>query len=187
MPKSDLVSPIQISTAMPFMKPLITTAGTKRMNLPSRNVPATTSKAPVINITMLMNRSGSTFGTSLRRPLPIADTSMTITAVIGAVGPEHWTRVPPMAAVMSAIMPAERIPGSAPRPLITPNAAPRLMATKLTVKPANNWRIRTGVFFLLISSNLVRDSLVITYSIFLIRGYSLENLLNEGRYIVQKR
>ncbi len=57
-------------------------------------------------------------------------------AVMGPVGPEHCTRVPPRRAVTVAMSPAEIIPAKAPRPDNSPKAAPRLKATKLTVSPA---------------------------------------------------
>ena len=38
--------------------------------------------------------------------------------------------------VIKAMTPADRIPARAPLPLITPKAAPRLIATKLTVSAA---------------------------------------------------
>ena len=122
------------------MNPLITTLGTQRTKRPKRKTAAAISSRPVSNNTRLINRSGSAMGCSASKPPVTALTSRIVTAVIGAVGPEHWTRVPPSAAVIRAITPADRMPAKAPRPLKTPNAAPRLMATKLTVNPANSWR-----------------------------------------------
>ena len=66
--------------------------------------------------------------------------------VIGAVGPEHCTRVPPNRAVTTAMIPAEIMPANAPRPERRPNAAPKLMATKLTVRPTSTfWTMNPGV------------------------------------------
>ena len=89
-------------------------------------------------------------------PLSVAPWLRTV--VIGAVGPEHWTRVPPRRPVTSAMTPAERMPTSAPRPdespafrnshgevrmlgacidlrCYSPNAAPSAMAAKEVVRP----------------------------------------------------
>ena len=61
---------------------------------------------------------------------------MADTAVIGAVGPDACSRVPPKMEVMIGMTAAPIIPAKAPRPDIVPNAAPRLSAAKLTVSPA---------------------------------------------------
>jgi len=68
-------------------------------------------------------------------------TRVAVTAVIGPVGPEHWIRVPPISDVIKAITAAESIPANAPRPDKSPNAAPRLNATKLTVNAATTFCI----------------------------------------------
>jgi 3,4-dihydroxy-2-butanone 4-phosphate synthase len=64
----------------------------------------------------------------------------TIPAVItvtGPVGPAHWILEPLINAVRIGMSPELRIPIKAPRPDITPNAAPRLRMTKLAEKAAN--------------------------------------------------
>ena len=115
IPNKLRVSPTQMSTAIPFMKPLITVFGTNWMKRPRRSTLARMRMAPVSMITMLMKRSGSTPGWLASRSLPIAVTSRTVTAVMGAVGPEHCTRVPPKAAVINAMTPADKMPARAPR------------------------------------------------------------------------
>ncbi len=87
-------------------------------------------------MTRLTNAAGSS-GMAERAPASCANATTTaVTAVIGAVGPEHWMRVPPSSDVIDAMMAAEMMPANAPRPERIPNAAPRLIATKLTVRPA---------------------------------------------------
>ena len=71
------------------------------------------------------------------------------TAVMGAVGPETLRRVPPNRPVMIGITPAAIIPAKAPRPDITPNAAPRAIAAKLTESPAR--KSETNIFFMVTS------------------------------------
>lgn len=72
------------------------------------------------------------------RSLFVKATTSTMMAVMGAVGPEHCTRVPPNRAVMVAIIPAESMPIKAPscRPERIPKEAPRLRAMKLTINAA---------------------------------------------------
>ena len=72
-----------------FMNPLITHLGTSRISRPRRKSPAITRVSPVSSSTRLMKRSGSAPGWSTSRPPPTAVTSSIVTAVIGAVGPEH--------------------------------------------------------------------------------------------------
>ena len=75
---------------------------------------------------------------SLAEMMPAITTILT--AVIGAVGPEHCTRVPPNREVTTETRPAEIIPTVAPRPERMPKAAPRLRATKLTARPTTIFR-----------------------------------------------
>src|SRR5690606_6195366 len=58
------------------------------------------------------------------------------TAVIGAVGPEAWMRVPPKIDAMIGITAAPIMPANPPLPDMTPKAAPSEIAAKLTVRPA---------------------------------------------------
>ena len=63
-------------------------------------------------------------------------TNTAVTAVIGPVGPEHCILVPPRIDATEAMIAADIIPAKAPLPDKIPNAAPRLSATKLTVRAA---------------------------------------------------
>jgi hypothetical protein len=53
------------------------------------------------------------------------------------VGPDACKRVPPKIDVIIGITAAPIIPARAPRPDITPKAAPSEIAAKLTVNPAD--------------------------------------------------
>lgn len=83
---------------------------------------------------------GSLPGPSSDRRSKAMATTVAATTLMGAVGPEHWTRVPPNRAVTREMMPAEIIPAAAPRPDRIPKAAPRLRATKLTASPTTTLR-----------------------------------------------
>jgi hypothetical protein len=80
-----------------------------------------------------------------------------VITLIGAVGPEHCTRVPPIMAVTSEIRPVEIMPALAPRPERMPKAAPRLRATKLTVRPTTTLRHT--------SAGDVQDSFIKSYAV----------------------
>jgi hypothetical protein len=66
------------------------------------------------------------------------------TTLIGAVGPEHWTRVPPNSEVSIDMIPADTMPAKAPLPERMPKAAPKLSATTLTVNPTMRLRIKAA-------------------------------------------
>lgn len=61
------------------------------------------------------------------------------TTLIGAVGPEHWTRVRPNSEVSIDMIPADIMPAKAPLPERMPKAAPRL-----TVNPTMRLRIKAA-------------------------------------------
>ena len=73
-------------------------------------------------------------------------TSSVVTAVIGAVGPEHCTLVPPKPPVTAEMSEVERMPLSAPpsRSASTPKAAPREMAAKEVVSAASTFGTTCG-------------------------------------------
>ena len=85
---------------------------------------------------------------------------MAATTLIGAVGPEHWTRVPPNSEVSIDMIPADIMPAKAPLPERMPKAAPRLSATKLTVNPTMRLRIKAADPDVLVSDMVLTRHLV---------------------------
>ena len=122
--------------AMPFMNPDTTTLGIHVTNLPSRSTAIKTRMMPLKIITRLMKCSALAPGICERSLSCANATTTAVTVVMGPVGPEHWTLVPPSREVMNAMMAADIIPAKAPLPDKRPKAAPSVRATKLTVKPA---------------------------------------------------
>ena len=135
-PNSFLIWSIQIIIAIPFINPEMTTLGMYVMNLPSLRIPNIIKKTAIKKMVMFTKWSGLAKGALLKISSCENATKTAVTAVIGPVGPEHWILVPPSSDVIEAIMAAEIMPVKAPLPESIPNAAPKLKATKLTVKAA---------------------------------------------------